>query len=320
MTANTILVIVGPTASGKTELSLRLAEAFNGEIVSADSVQVYRGLDIGSAKADAAERARVAHHMIDVVEPDERGFSVAAFRELAGECVRGILSRRRLPIVVGGSGLYVDSLTRPLNFADTASDAAVRRQLEAEYDDDRSALYSELTRIDPTAASKIHINNKKRVVRALEIYRVSGQTMTERGGDFRNPSAGDAEFAPVMLGLRVEREALYRRIDRRVDAMMENGLLDEARALYDRRLDRALPAMQALGYKQLFEYFDGNLSLDEAVDAIKRETRRFSKRQMTWFARDDRIIWMDAADGVPPTEMLQSALELVLPKLNGGVE
>lgn len=308
MSEKRILVLVGPTAVGKTALSIQLAIALDGEIVSADSVQVYKGLDIGSAKPTAAEREVVRHHMIDIAEPDDASFSVAAYREAAGECINDILSRGKLPIIVGGSGLYVNSLTYPLDFCEMPADSSIRMQLEAEYDDDRSKLFAELTAADPQSAARMHINNKKRVVRALEIYRLTGRPMTALAGDFANAAGIGTEFLPCMIGLTCPRDELYRRINGRVDMMMADGLEAEARKLYDTYCDRHLPAMQAIGYRQLFEYFDGRYSLDSAVDSIKNDTRHFSKRQMTWFKRDDRIKWIDVAEYSAGGDIFSAAL------------
>ncbi len=282
--------IVGATACRKTELSILIAKAFDGEIISADSVQVYRGMDVGSAKPTLTERQGVLHHMIDCVEIGAPYFSVAEYRSMATDAIHDAVRRGKLPIVVGGSGLYINALTYPLRFA-IPSDPSVRERLEREYETDGEGSFARLAAVDPVAAKRLHRNDKKRIVRALEVYECSGKPFSAFGNDFLNEQAEPIPFDPLLFGLTIERENLYARIDRRVDEMMQKGFLAEAKRLYDGGYDRKLPAMQSIGYRQLFAYFAGEISLSDAVEQVKRETRRFAKRQATWFRRDERIQW-----------------------------
>jgi len=290
-----IVCVVGPTACHKTELSIELAKRVSGEIVSADSVQVYFGMDIGSAKPSISERQGIPHHLIDCLPINTLEFSASMFRTMATEALDGIVQRGNTPIVVGGSGLYVNALTYPLGFAIPKNDAA-RENAILEYDKSAEAAYGRLTSVDPITAERLHPNDKKRIVRALEVYDCSGQPLSSYGADFQNSGGREAPFEPMLIGLTMDREKLYERINLRVDLMMERGLLAEAKAIYDAKFDRALPAMKSIGYQQLFAYFDGNCSLEEAVEKIKQDTRHFAKRQLTWFKRDDRIDWHDVTD------------------------
>lgn len=290
-----IICIVGPTACHKTELSIELAKRVGGEIVSADSVQVYFGMDIGSAKPTVSERQGIPHHMIDCLAIDTTEFSASMFRSMASEAISAIVSRRNMPIVVGGSGLYVNALTYPLGFAVPKNDIA-REKAISEYDQNADAAYARLVKIDPITAARLHPNDKKRIVRALEVYDVSGQPLSSFGADFQNSAGDDATFEPMIIGLTMDREQLYQRINLRVDLMMEQGLLEEARAIYDAKHNPTLPAMKSIGYQQLFAYFDGKCTLEEAVEKIKQDTRHFAKRQLTWFKRDERIVWYDVTE------------------------
>lgn len=288
-----IVCIVGPTACHKTELSIELAKRTSGEIVSADSVQVYFDMDIGSAKPSVEERQGIPHHMIDCVAIDTKDFSVSMFRSMASTAIDGIILRGNTPIVVGGSGLYVNALTYPLGFA-VPKDDAIRELASAEYEQNPQSAFERLKRIDPVSAEKLHPNDKKRIVRALEVFDCSGRPLSSYGTDFLNSAGEQAAFEPMMIGLNMDRDLLYQRVNLRVDRMMQQGLLEEARAIYEKKYDRSLPALRSIGYQQLFAYFDGACSLDEAVEQIKQDTRRFAKRQLTWFRRDDRICWYDA--------------------------
>jgi len=284
-----ILVVAGPTASGKTGFAVRAAKAAGGEIVSADSMQIYRHMDIGTAKATPAEMDGVPHHMLDVVEPDAR-FSVADYQKTALACIRGVRARGRKAVVVGGTGLYISSLVYNIRYPEFASDRVYRAQLENEaHARGIKALHDDLARIDPEAAVKIHVNDKKRIIRALEVYRATGVAISEHE---RNSRKTPPEFRYRLIGLGVERAELYRRIDARVDSMIEQGLEGEARRLME-RYGRQCAAFQAIGYKELFAYFDGACTLEEAVAKIKMETRRYAKRQMTWFRGIPGMIWVD---------------------------
>lgn len=305
-----IICIVGPTACHKTELSIELAKRVGGEIVSADSVQVYFGMDIGSAKPTVSERQGIPHHMIDCLSIDTPEFSASMFRSMASEAINAIVSRRNMPIVVGGSGLYVNALTYPLGFAVPKNDIA-REKAISEYDQNADAAYARLVIIDPITAARLHPNDKKRIVRALEVYDASGQPLSSFGADFQNSAGEGAAFEPMIIGLMMDREQLYQRINLRVDLMMEQGLLEEARAIYDAKHNPTLPAMKSIGYQQLFAYFEGKCSLEEAVEKIRQDTRHFAKRQLTWFKRDERIVWYDVTewDKVKPDLIEQLTLD-----------
>ena len=264
-----IVCIVGPTACHKTEFAIELAKRVSGEIVSADSVQVYFGMDIGSAKPDRSERQGISHHLIDCLKIDVPDFSVSMYRDMASLAIEQITSSGNTPIVAGGSGLYVNALTYPLGFAIPRDDEA-RSRVSHEYDDNPQLAFSRLIRFDPDTAKRLHPNDKKRVVRALEVLDCSGRPLSCFGTDFQNSAAREAPFDPLMIGLKMEREILYRRIDQRVEKMMEAGLEQEARNIYEHGYDRSLPAMRSIGYQQLFRYFDGTCTLENAVDQIKQ--------------------------------------------------
>jgi tRNA dimethylallyltransferase len=285
-----LVVITGPTATGKTDVSLLVAEEFAGEIVSADSMQVYRYMDIGTAKPTAAEMKRVRHHMIDVVDPWQE-FSVAEYQRLAKYCIEDIQNRGKLPVVVGGTGLYINSLIYNLDFADTVSDKKFRGYLTRLSEErGKEYLYEMLRRVDPDTAQRLHINDTRRVIRALEIYHCSGRPMSAR----RDNGKADPPYDLVMFGLRMDRERLYRRIEERVDKMIEKGLVEEVKGLLKMGCTKDMVSMQGLGYKEIIGYLEERLTFSEAIGILKRDTRRFAKRQFTWFRRDDRINWKDA--------------------------
>lgn len=285
MDRSRVCVLVGPTASGKTGASLAVAEALGMEIVSADSMQVYRGMDVGTAKATPEERALVPHHMIDIADPSE-AYTAARYRDEGTAAIEGILSRGKVPLVVGGTGLYVSALVDGMNFALARGGGDERRELEAYLaEHGREALHGRLALADPVSAKRLHPNDTRRVVRALEVFALTGKPMSEAAARAESP------YDLRVAGLRLNREALYARIDERVGRMIEGGLIAEAEALYGAG---APTASQALGYKELFAHFRGEATLEQAADAIRRETRRYAKRQMTWFRRDERITWFEA--------------------------
>lgn len=290
----TVLCIVGPTASGKTSLSIELAKAKNGEIVSADAVAVYKGLDIGSAKPTLKERQGIPHHMIDCADIRDNTFTVSVFRDMARESIDRIFERNRLPIVVGGSGLYLDAIFSDMTFS-APSDPSIRQELETEYDSDRNAVYSCLQSVDPPAAARLHQNDKKRIVRAMEVYRITGKPFSELNRSFQQVQAGDGTYRIVRIGLDMDRDLLYKRIEQRVDQMFIDGLQAEAYALFNRGItpDR-YAAMQAIGYAQLYEAYCGRCTIVEAISEIKKATRHFAKRQLTWFRRNTQTHWFDA--------------------------
>ena len=288
-----IFLIVGPTACGKTSASIIVAKRIGAEIISADSIQVYRGLDIGSAKPTADEMDGVVHHLIDCVDIADTSYNVSAFRERAIECINGIISRGRIPLIVGGTGLYVNSLIYPLDFSSAEPCFERRDELAAMENAQPGKLHEMLSAIDPIAAARIHVNDMKRIIRAIEVFEQTGKTLTAHGGDFANSRGEDILFEPVIAGVTMDRRLLYERIEQRVDSMMRRGLLDEVKTIIDKGYSPGLPSLQGLGYKQLIMHLNGELSLDEAVKLIKRDTRRFAKRQVSWFKRDKRIRWFE---------------------------
>lgn len=285
-----VLVITGPTATGKTALGVELALRLRGEVISADSMQVYRGMDIGTAKVTAAEARGVPHHMVDVAEPWEP-YSVSQWVEAAAACAEDILARGKLPVIVGGTGLYIDSLLSGRDFAE-GGDPAVRAALGAEYDRAGGQAFREkLAAVDPARAAKLHPADKKRLVRAMEVYELTGETITAHDEKTKAlPPRWDSFRAALAFA---DREALYARIDRRVDAMMQNGLIGEVQRLLDAGLPPGSTAMQAIGYKEVAAYLRGACTLAEAVEAVKRESRRYAKRQLTWLRRDGDLRWIE---------------------------
>ena len=285
-----IVVITGPTATGKTALSVALAKAFDGEVVSADSMQIYRRMDIGTAKVTPAEREGVPHHMIDIAEPDE-AYSVARYVEEAAECIEDILSRGKLPIVAGGTNLYIDSLISGRDFADNESDNALRSEIDARYESEGGErLLEELRSFDPERAAKLHPADRRRIVRAIEVYRLTGKTITEHD---RETQLIPPRYDAIKIALDFEDRAdLYGRIDRRVDIMVQEGLFDEVSGLLKSGLSESCTAMQAIGYKEPAAYLRGEITIDEAIELIKRESRRYAKRQLTWLRRSDDLFWI----------------------------
>lgn len=287
--AEKILVVTGPTATGKTALSVELAKKLGGEIVSADSMQIYRGMDIGTAKVTKAEMQNIPHHMIDIADPSE-DYSVSRYVEEADAAVRGILSRGRLPIVAGGTNLYIDSLIAGLDFAEKAEDAALRKSLNKQYDDmGGEAMLEHLRGFDPERAAKLHPADKRRIVRAVEIYILTGETITRHDEETKKrPKRYDA----VKIALTfADRAVLYDRINARVDKMVSDGLFDEVKGLLDSGLSPACTSMQAIGYKEPAAYFRGEMSKDAAIELIKLSSRRYAKRQLTWLRRDTTVLW-----------------------------
>ena len=290
-----LIAVVGSTASGKTALAIALAKQIDGEIVSCDSMQIYRYMDIGTAKPDAEERAGIPHHMIDVADPtDPHGYSVADYVRDARAAVDDILARGKLPILCGGTGLYLDAFLRGGSFEVTDTDPTLRDELQkiaAEQGND--AVHAMLRELDPEAADAIHPNNLKRVIRAIEICRTTGKTKTEID---RTSREVDCPYDACVIGLRyADREILYDRINRRVDAMLSAGLVEETRRLRGMGVFDTCPtAAQAIGYKELFPYLDGQATLDEVSEVLKMATRRYAKRQITWFSAKDYVHWIDA--------------------------
>ena len=280
-----LVVISGPTASGKTALGVLLAETLGGEVVSADSMQIYRRMDIGTAKPTADEMRGIKHHMLDVAEPEE-DYSVARYVEEASKCVEDILARGKLPILVGGTGLYIDSLLSGRTFAGGPVDPALRQELSERYDEiGAKGLLGELRKVDPERAARLHPADKKRIVRALEVYILTGKTITQHDAETQ---ALPPRYEAARIALDyLDRADLYDRIDRRVELMLGRGLADEVRALLDSGVPRTCTAMQAIGYKEVVRALDGECSIAEAAEDIRRESRRYAKRQLTWLRRGD---------------------------------
>ena len=286
-----LIILAGPTAVGKTSLSIRLAKETGGEIISADSMQVYRHMDIGSAKITKEEMEGVPHYLVDVLEPEEE-FNVVRFQQMAKEAAERIWEKGKIPLVVGGTGFYIQALLYDIDFTENDGDESYRRQLEQKASDEEGAseLYEMLKAVDLKAAQEIHPRNIKRIVRALEFYHQTGKKISEHNETQRQKMS---PYNYAYFVLTDERGRLYERIDRRVDLMMEQGLLDEVRYLKKRGVRKDSTAMQGLGYKELYAYLDGEYPLDEAVRIIKRDTRHFAKRQLTWFKRERDVIWAD---------------------------
>lgn len=288
-----IIVLTGPTAVGKTRLSLMLAHAVGGEILSADSMQVYRGLDIGSAKILPNEQDGIPHHLIDVLDPDEY-FDVSRFQQLAETAMQEIWSRRNIPIITGGTGFYIQAVIRGIDFTESGGESSLRtgwQELAEQKGPD--ALHERLKEVDPESASAIHPNNVKRVIRALEFYQQTG-TPISRHNKMQQQKASPYNLAYFVL--TDDRSVLYEQIDGRVDEMIRNGLEQEVRALYDRGLTENMTSMKAIGYKEFFPYFRGECSLQTAIHLIKQNTRHYAKRQLTWFRREPDTIWIDKRD------------------------
>jgi tRNA dimethylallyltransferase len=292
-----VIAVVGPTASGKTAYAVRLAQRLGGEIVSADSMQIYRHMDIGTAKPTDAERGGVRHHMLDVAEPNG-SFSVAQYQKMALECLRDINSRGKRAIVAGGTGLYIHALAYNITYPQESGDEGLRRRLdEIARERGNQRLAEMLAGVDPAAASRIHVNDRKRLIRALEVYETTGVTLTAMNARSRS---APSEYEFELVGLLVERSLLYERINRRVDDMFGRGLLDEARRLAE-AYGRGGAAFQAIGYKEALACIDGLCTPEEAAEKTKMESRRYAKRQMTWFRIMKEINWIgaDAPQGPP---------------------
>ena len=300
MSAEKVIVVAGPTATGKTKLGILLAQRFSGEIVSADSMQLYRRMDIGTAKATAEERAAAPHHMLDVAEPDE-SYSVSRYVEQAARCCADILSRGHTPVIVGGTGLYIDSLLSGRDFAGREEgDKGLRGSLNARYDAlGGEAMLRELAAFDPERAAKLHPSDRRRIVRAIEIYRLTGETISAHDARTKAlPPRYDA--ARIVLGCR-DRSELYARIDKRVDDMVAAGLFDEVAGLLQSGLSPESTAMQAIGYKEAAAALAGAIGRDEAIALIKQNSRRYAKRQITWFSRWDDALFLNW-EGTPDFE------------------
>ena len=284
-----LIILTGPTAVGKTELSIELAKAVNGEILSADSMQVYRGMDIGTAKIKKEEMQGIPHYMIDELDPDEE-FNVYIFQEKIRRYMTDIYDRGKIPILTGGTGFYIQAVVRDIDFTENEA-SPYRAELEALAEEKGSTwLHEELRKVDPESAEAIHENNVKRVIRALEFYRLTGKKISEHNEEQKERQS-PYHFAYFVLN--DEREHLYRRIEQRIDQMLEQGLVDEVKKLKSMGCHQDMVSMKGLGYKEILDYLDGITTLPEAVEILKRDTRHFAKRQITWFKRERDVIWVD---------------------------
>lgn len=288
-----VVVIGGPTASGKTNLSIRLAQKINGEIVSADSMQIYKEMNIGTAKPDEDERQGIKHYMMDIINPDER-YSVADYKRQAKIAIQEIINKGKTPIVVGGTGLYIDSLIYEIEYVDIQTDLEYRKQLEERVEKEGlQKLYEEAKKIDEYAMEKISPNDKKRILRVLEIYKQTGKTKTQLDKQSRK----DVQYDYKVFAINMDREILYNRINKRVDIMIQKGLIDEVKQIYNKY--KMFPtAMQALGYKEVVEYLEDKITKEEMIEKIKQESRRYAKRQLTWFRKNKQTIWLDGQENI----------------------
>lgn len=285
-----LVILTGPTAVGKTALSIKLASEIGGEIISADSMQVYRQMDIGSAKIKPEEMGGIPHHLIDILEPEEE-FNVCLFEKLALEAIEQIYERGHIPVVVGGTGFYIQALLYQIDFTEEETDTAFRDKLwQLGEEKGNHYLHELLRKVDPESAEEIHENNRKRVIRALEFYENSGKPISTHNKEQRQKTSA---YNSCYFVLTDDRKKLYERIESRVDQMLSKGLVDEVRTLKEQGCNASMVSMQGLGYKEILEYLDGRCSLLEAVEKIKKETRHFAKRQLTWFRREKDVIWLD---------------------------
>lgn len=288
-----LVVIVGPTAVGKTETTIIVAKNLNGEIVSADSMQIYKYMDIGTAKPTIDEMQGVPHHMVSIIEPSEK-FSVAQYQKYAKECIGKIYNNGKLPILTGGTGLYINSIIYPMDFTQATYDSDFRNaMIELIEKKGKEFVYNKLVKLDPETASKLHPNDTKRVIRALEVIHLTGKPMSQYKQRF---DSMETPYSPIIFGLTMERHKLYERINKRVDIMIERGLIQEVESLLERGYSKESQAMQGLGYKEFFGYLEGKDTLENAVEMLKRDTRRYAKRQLTWFRRYKDIKWVNVDD------------------------
>ena len=307
-----MIILSGPTAVGKTALSIELAKKVNGAIISADSMQIYKYMDIGSAKIMPEEMDGIKHYLIDELEPSEE-FNIVVFQKRAKEALEEIYSKGKVPIIAGGTGFYIQALLYDIDFDKQDCDEAYRNELEAfanEFGND--ALHNRLKEIEPASAEKIHANNVKRVIRALEFYKLTGKRISEHNEEEQQK---ESPYNFAYFVLTDDRENLYKRIDKRVDIMLEHGLIDEVKKLKEMGYHREMVSMQGLGYKEILDYLDGKTSLDEAIYILKRETRHFAKRQLTWFRREKDVIWMDKSEfNYDETAVLEKMAEILKTK------
>lgn len=306
-----ILVVAGPTAVGKTAFAIELARKFDGEIVSCDSMQLYKYMDIGSAKPSVEERKMAVHHLVDFLDPRD-DFSVAEYQKLALETIKDIISRGKLPVIAGGTGLYLNSILYDMNFANAPKNEVYRSELkEIAEGDNPQLLHEMLAAQDPGAAAMIHPNNYKKIIRALERLKEGEKCIHQ----FSNIVAENSDFEPVLLGLTRDREELYERINTRVDTLFEAGLVEEVKNLMDMGLTSDDISMKGIGYKEVIDYLNGVISFDESVELIKRNTRHYAKRQLTWLRRYDKMNWVNLSEYLNDNEALEDIIRWVSRKL-----
>lgn len=303
-----LIILTGPTAVGKTELSIALAKSIGGEIISADSMQVYKYMDIGTAKIRSEEMDGVPHHLIDILEPDV-AFNVAMFKDLAKSAVEDIYSRGRIPILVGGTGFYIQALLYDIDFSEEDSDSSIRKELETLAEVKGAAfLHEKLREVDPESAEQIHANNVKRVIRALEYYQLHGEKISTHNETERHK---ESPYDFLYFVLIHDRQVLYERIEKRIDQMIDHGLISEVDNLLKKGYDSSLVSMQGLGYKELIPYLQKKCTLDEAIYVLKRDTRHFAKRQLTWFRRERNVRWLDKSLVSSDEEILKEILNTI---------
>ena len=306
MAKTKVIAICGPTASGKTALSIELAKKINGEIVSCDSMQIYRYMNIGTAKPDAQEMQGIRHYLLDIVEPNER-YSVADYKRDAKKAIKEIIEKGKVPIIVGGTGLYLDSLIYEIEYQNIEFDEEYRKKLEKQVEEiGLETLYEEAKKIDPKAIEKISSNDKKRILRILEIYHATGKNKTEQEKESRKK---EVEYDYRVFAINWDREVLYDRINKRVDIMIEQGLIEEVKEIL-KKYDEFPTAMQGLGYKEVVQYLKGEYTKEEMIEKLKMETRRYAKRQLTWFRKSKQIIWLDGENGI------QNNMKIILEGIN----
>lgn len=306
-----MVILTGPTAVGKTELSIRLAKILDAEIISADSMQVYKKMDIGTAKIMPEEMEGIKHYLVDELDPKEE-FHVARFQQMAKDALKEIYAKGKIPLIVGGTGFYIQSLLYDIDFTKEDGDQEYRKQLEEKAKrEGNDSLYEMLKQVDPKSTEKIHKNNVKRVIRALEFYKLNGYPISEHN---EKESAKTSPYNFAYFVLNHKRDILYDRINRRVDIMAEQGLIDEVKRLKEEGYEKTMVSMQGIGYRQVFEYLEGNLSLEDTIEQIKKDTRHFAKRQLTWFGREKEVCMVDKSQFGSEDEILTYMLTILKEK------
>lgn len=305
-----LVVIIGPTAVGKTKLSIDLAHRLDGEIISGDSMQIYKGMDIGTAKISVDEMEGIRHHLLDIKSPEE-DFSVAEFQANVRPLIEEITNQTKTPMIVGGTGLYIQSVLYDYQFTENPSDPEYRSKLEEELQDKGpQAIHQLLEKIDPESAGKIHPNNSRRVIRALEVFHCTNKTMSE----YISSQEQEPLYDVALIGLTMDREILYDRINQRVELMVKQGLLEEVKELYDKGICNT-QAIQAIGYKEIYDYFDGKMTYDEAINQLKQNSRRYAKRQLTWFRNKMEVKWFDMTPPIKYDEMVDDIFTYIAGKI-----